>query len=425
MSLIAVLAAIAVACSSGSARQAPTPTAAAPSTTAAPAPTATATADPLGPPVADGQRALAHVRELAVTIGPRVAGTETEIEARDTIRSTLAGYGYDVTVQDFPFDASAFLPARVDAGGQAMQGFALSGSGGGKATGPLVVAGIGRPEDFPPGGARGAVALIKRGELTFSDKVANAIAAGAAGVVIYNSEAGNLQGDLSQAVTIPVVGISGTAGDNLASRATAGVLTATVTVSPPQGTAYNVIAKPKGVTQCATITGGHYDSVPATGGADDNAAGTAAVLETARVAAAMRLAGANCFVLFGAEEFGLLGSKAYGASLGAADVSALKAMLNLDVVGLPEGLVLLGTPSVVETARLAAQKLGLNATTGQMPDGAGSDYLSFQDAGVPAVMFYRDDNSIHTPTDAIDRISAQSLQEDVRVAIATLQALNP
>lgn len=358
-----------------------------------------------------------------MTIGPRVAGTETEIQARDYIRSTLASYGYDVTVQDFPFDPSAFLPARVDAGGTAVQGFALSGSGEGKATGPLVVAGIGRPEDFPAGGARGAVALIKRGELTFSDKVANAIAAGAAGVVIYNNETGNLQGDLSQAVTIPVAGISGTAGDNLASRATAG--TATVTVSRTQGTAYNVIAKPKGVTQCATITGGHYDSVPATGGADDDASGTAAVLETARVAASMRLAGANCFALFGAEEFGLLGSKAYVASLSAADVSAFKAMVNLDVIGLPEGLVLLGTPATVETARLAAQKLGVGATAGALPEGAGSDHLSFQDAGVPAVMFYRDDSAIHTPTDAIDRISAPTLQEDVRVAIATLQALNP
>ena len=82
-------------------------------------------------------------------------------------------------------------------------------------------------------------------------------------------------------------------------------------MSPPKGTAYNVIAKPKGAASCDTVSGGHYDSVPVTGGADDNAAGTASVLELARVVAAMKLTARHCFALFSAEEFGLFGSKAY------------------------------------------------------------------------------------------------------------------
>jgi aminopeptidase YwaD len=55
----------------------------------------------------DGQRAYDHVKKLSVDIGPRVAGTPSEITARDYIRQTLESYGYDVTVQDFGFDASA------------------------------------------------------------------------------------------------------------------------------------------------------------------------------------------------------------------------------------------------------------------------------------------------------------------------------
>jgi aminopeptidase YwaD len=366
---------------------------------------------------------LEHVRKLSVEIGPRVAGTPSEMTARDYIEATLRGYGYDVTAEPFPFDASAYLPARVDVGATAIPGFAFSGSGAGSASGPLIVAGIGRPEEFPAGGAKGAIALIERGDLTFSQKVGNAIAADAAGVIVYNNESGGLSGDLSGSVTVPVVGISQAAGQDLASRAAAGAVTATVSVTPPRGTAYNVVAKPLGVRQCTTITGGHYDSVAVTGGADDNASGSAAVLETARVIAARKEEGENCFALFSGEEFGLLGSKAYVASLSADDVRALRAMLNLDVVGLPAELTLLGTPDLVDTARLAGQALGITGKAGTLPPGAASDHVSFIDADVPSVMFYRDDPAIHTPTDEISRINASSLRDDVRIAVATLERI--
>src|SRR5207249_3466983 len=139
----------------------------------------------------------------------------------------------------------------------------------------------------------------------------NAIAAGATGVIVYNNDNGGLIGDLSDRVAIPVVGITKVAGEDLRTRVEVGAVVATITVSPPKGTAYNVIAKPKGTSNCVTITGGHYDSVPVTGGADDNASGAASVLESARVTAARRIPGDNCFVLFSAEEFGLFGSRAF------------------------------------------------------------------------------------------------------------------
>jgi Zn-dependent M28 family amino/carboxypeptidase len=363
------------------------------------------------------------VRKLSVEIGSRVAGTPSEVTARDYIEATLRSYGYDVTAEPFPFDASAFLPARVDVGATAVPGFAFTGSGAGSASGPLITAGIGQPEEFPAGGAQGAIALIERGDLTFSQKVGNAIAAGAAGVIVYNNESGGLRADLSGSVAIPVVGISQAAGQDLVSRATAGPVTATVSVTPPRGTGYNVIAKPHGVTQCATITGGHYDSVAVTGGADDNASGSAAVLETARVIAARQEQGANCFALFSGEEFGLLGSKAYVASLTAEDARALRAMLNIDVVGLPGELTLLGTPDTVDTARLAGQSVGVPGTAGQLPAGTASDHVSFIGADIPSVMFYRDDPAIHTPMDEISRIDAGSLRDDVRIAVATLERI--
>lgn len=357
-------------------------------------------------------------------IGPRVAGTAGETRARDYIRATLEGYGYDVSLQQFGFDASAFRPARVDAGTAAIPAYAFKGSGSGAVSGPLVAAGIGKPEEFTPR-ARGAIVLIERGELTFSQKVGNAIAAGATAAIIFNNTPGNLLKEITGGdASFPVVGITEDAGAELRQRAGATALQATVTVSPPQGTGYNVVARPRGAPTCATVTGGHYDSVPVTGGADDNASGTAAVLEVARVAAAGRLPGANCFVLFSAEEFGLFGSKSFVRELDDTGRNALRAMINLDVVGLDEGLTLIGSPDLIDTARIAAEKLAVDATASTLPQGLGSDHLSFENAGIPVVMLYRDDTAIHTPTDALGRISPASLRDAVRVAVATLQALN-
>ncbi len=78
----------------------------------------------------------------------------------------------------------------------------------------LVVSGLGKPGDFTSA-VKGKFALISRGEIAFGDKVKNAIAAGAAGVVVYNNEPGLLQGALTQdgsIVAIPVVMVEQTSG---------------------------------------------------------------------------------------------------------------------------------------------------------------------------------------------------------------------
>jgi Zn-dependent M28 family amino/carboxypeptidase len=419
MAVVAFALIVAAACRSGdTASTTPSPSTAA----ATPIVAASPTPDPILDPDPDGERALETVRELSVDIGPRVAGTDGEQKTVDYLRGELERYGYDVTVAPFAFDASAFLPARVDAGGTAYPGYAFNGSAEGVAKGPLVFAGTGRPDEFAAGGVNGAIALIERGELTFQEKVDNAAAAGASGVIVFNSEAGALLAEGKS--ELPVIGVRQADGETLRDAVAASPVEATITVSPRRGTAYNVIAKPRGVDTCETVSGGHHDSVAVTGGADDNASGTAAVLELARVVAANDKEGANCFVLFGAEEFGLFGSKAYVEALGDAGRNAVEAMINLDVVGTDEGLVLIGSDDMVDTARIAGEDIGVETERGQVPNGAGSDHQSFINAGIPAVFFYRNDDQIHTPVDAINRIDAGALEETVRIAYATLLAIN-
>lgn len=72
----------------------------------------------------------------------------------------------------------------------------------------------------------------------------------------------------------------------------------------------NIVALPREESRPCTLVCAHYDSVPGSPGADDNASGVAVMLACARHVAASRVAYAHVgFVAFNAEEDGLLGSR--------------------------------------------------------------------------------------------------------------------
>jgi Zn-dependent M28 family amino/carboxypeptidase len=80
------------------------------------------------------------------------------------------------------------------------------------------------------------------------------------------------------------------------------------------------------------LIGAHYDAVPGTPGADDNATGVAVLLELARALAKVSLKYPVRLVAFDLEEFGLLGSTAYANHL-KAQRQPLKLMLSLEMLG--------------------------------------------------------------------------------------------
>jgi hypothetical protein len=80
------------------------------------------------------------------------------------------------------------------------------------------------------------------------------------------------------------------------------------------------------------LVGAHYDAVPGTPGADDNASGVAALLELARYASAHPPMRPLWCVAFDMEEYGLLGSRAYGQTLKAQGQS-IRLMLSLEMLG--------------------------------------------------------------------------------------------
>jgi len=398
--------------------------------TAPPAPAAP-TATPAPPPVPDGERILEHVRRLAEEIGARPAGTEREQAAIDYISAQLQAFGYEVVVQEFGIGSQVSRESALAVRGAGVSPrtvptvpFEFSGSA--KVQAPLVPAGKGTPAEFPAD-ARGAVALIERGGLLFRDIVANATAAGATGAIIFNNEQGTFFGTLQREASIPVVSVSQREGESLRDILSNGPLEAELKVNTiSASTARNVIARPPGGS-CETVSGGHYDSVPQAPGASDNASGTAAVIEIAGIIARSGNMGGNCFVLFGAEELGLIGSKAYVSSLSAPDRGRIKAMLNFDMVGVGDtGWLLIGSADLQQRASRIAGSLGIaGARAGQLPSNTSSDHASFLSAGIPSLMVHRtDDPLLHTPQDVFDRVRPELLEEAARLGVALLESLS-
>jgi Zn-dependent M28 family amino/carboxypeptidase len=80
------------------------------------------------------------------------------------------------------------------------------------------------------------------------------------------------------------------------------------------------------------LIGAHYDAVPGTSGADDNATGVAVLLELAAAFAESPLKYPLQLVAFDLEEYGLLGSTAYAAKL-KQNKQKLRLMLSLEMLG--------------------------------------------------------------------------------------------
>jgi len=420
------------ACTSG-AKQPPTPTVA-PTPTATPAATSTPHGSGgLGPAKFDPTRAFAHVEALADGVGSRAAGSDEERAAAEYLRDQLQGFGYEAELQPFSFDVfsdagSSLQVTAPRSSRPAVYPFKLSANG--IAEGQLVDAGIGRPGDFPAD-TPGKIALIKRGILYFSDKAANAAEAGAAAAVIYNDKPGLFGGELSEPSTIPVLGISQEDGEALLAMLKEGAVSARLEVRTQSGprNSQNVVARPPD-GECRVIAGGHYDSVPAGPGANDNASGTATALEIARVLAADGEFDDACFVLFGAEEVGLVGSAAFVDSLTAAEEEKLEGVLNFDMVGTGAQWFLAGPSGLSDLAEKEADERGLKSTVStSSPEQLGSDHASFLNASIPAIFIHSytrtlaDDPHYHTAEDKPKYVQATLMAEAGEIGLGMIESM--
>jgi len=276
--------------------------------------------------------------------GTRVSGTAGYDQSVDYVVGRLEAAGYQVTVQPFQFQTFIVLspsilqvvaPVSMDVPNNIM-----SYSGSGDVTAAVTnVPNLGcNAADFA-GFPVGTIALISRGACTFALKAANADAAGAVGVIIYNNIPGPLNGTLGNGFTldIGVTGITQVDGQQLVALVPAG-LTVRLKTDTFRGiaTTSNVLAESvDGDPNNVVMAGAHLDSVNAGPGIQDNGSGSAAILEVAEQMAKVQPSNKLRFAWWGAEEASLVGSTYYVNNLTAEELEKITLYLNFDMIGSP------------------------------------------------------------------------------------------
>ena len=182
------------------------------------------------------------------------------------------------------------------------------------------------------------------------------------------------------------------------------------------------------------VIGAHYDHLgrggkhPGKGenqihnGADDNASGTAGVLELARVLAGERgdLKRGVLFAAFAGEELGLLGSRYYTRHP-TFPLERTVAMLNLDMIGrLREGKLFVGGVGTSPIFQSKLEALAVDedlALTFSFSGHGSSDHTSFTMEGVASLFFFTGlHRDYHKPSDDWEQINASGAERVLKLA---------
>ena len=253
---------------------------------------------------------------------------------------------------------------------------------------------------------------------------------GANALIVYNSgiddDALSFDGkSKSEVLEIPVIYLNKKISEEYLSDKAANLnVEMNVQIGTKQRTGHNVVGFIDNNAANTIVIGGHYDhlgygqdhnslwtgSPQIHNGADDNASGTAAVIELARILKDAKLKNNNyLFACFSGEELGLYGSKSFVSH---PDISALNLnyMINMDMVGRlndstrkitiggfgtsPEWGKILSTNTKEFTAVFDSSGIGP------------SDHTSFYLKDIPVLFFFTGTHAdYHKPSDDVDKIN--------------------
>jgi S1-C subfamily serine protease len=201
-----------------------------------------------------------------------------------------------------------------------------------------------------------------------------------------------------------------------------------IEIETTRATVNNVLAWLPGQTDEYVIIGAHYDHLGRGNfdslapsqigqihpGADDNASGTAGVLELARLLAPQRgqLKRSILFMNFSGEELGLLGSAAWVKNP-TRPLDKAVAMINMDMIGrIKDDKVYIGgvgTGSTFKSILEQAQKESPFKIEYSAGGYSSSDHTSFVTKKIPVLFFFSGLHSdYHKPSDTWDKINAPS-----------------
>ena len=344
----------------------------------------------------DADSAYHFMEKLVKEIGNRESGTDSERRAAQKIKAWFEEFGLsNIEVEEFEIQTSRILKEEASL----PDGTRLECSA------------VGNSLSTPPEGVEGEVAIL---ESTSSEALKNIkdkivalsivlykkdflkVVKAEPLALIYLSKAAlaptiyrSIRAEYTEKQNIPAVAM---AHDDVLNVLKGPKRLKIVTeLEKVTAKSQNVLGEVSGTLEDEEIlVGGHYDTVRTVMGAHDNAAGTAVMLELARIFANEKLNRTLRLAAFGSEEIGLRGS--YSHAEKPENIKNLKFFLDLDVHGILLGTLdanVLGPKDLKMLLRFTAKELGipLKITT-ELIQG-GSDHMPLALYGVPSVMLAR------------------------------------
>lgn len=414
----------------------------------------------------DTQNVMEHLEKLQSIAesnnGNRAAGTTGHELSANYVAQQLLAAGYKINLEPFSFMKFTKISASLSSYEETKDFVVMNYSGSGSVTSTLTAIdlqlGAGNTstsgceaEDFATLPA-GSIALIQRGTCPFQQKVENAQAAGAAGVIMFNQgdttdRESIFSGTLSEgsAVKIPVFATSYQFATALLEQPELALEMSAQTLVEKK-ISYNVIAETKsGNPDNVVMIGAHLDSVPEGPGINDNGSGSAAILEVALSMKDAKTVNKVRFAWFSAEELGLVGSTRYVEALTDAEKAKIALYINVDMVGSPNFMMSVfdgdgskfgqkgpeGSAAIEHKFTAFFKTLGVETVESEL--NGRSDYAAFSAAGIAvggiftgaegvkteeqAALFGGKageayDSCYHKACDSIDNISTEAIEKN-------------
>ena len=274
---------------------------------------------------------------------------------------------------------------------------------------------------------------------------------GATALVVYNS--GSIDDAItfekknkSETVSIPVIYLSKVAKDKyLKDASTIYDVKLKVELAPGVRTGHNVVGYIDNGAPATIVIGAHYDHLgygedgnglsrtkekQIYNGADDNASGTAALIEIAKQLKKSKAKNNNyLLVAFSGEELGLFGSK-YFADHPGIDISLVNYMINMDMVGRMNDsskVVTIGgfgTSPAWNEAIYAQKKVPFSIKIDSSGVGP-SDHTSFYRKNIPVLFFFTGlHHDYHKHSDDADKINYTGQLYIVKYIVSLVEGLN-
>lgn len=354
----------------------------------------------------------------------RVSGSSEEFKCANILKETVESFGGNASIWSFEVSGYKINHASLSANGKTYEVSGVKGSGNANITAPFYY--METTLDTDKYELKGKIVLING--IVNVPIYKKLLKYGAVGFISYSGDIIDLpeNTDLENKELRDVLRNKGIIPGVHMRTATAMALIkdnpkeVTLELSQEEFklTSHNVISEIKGYMYpdeviCVTA---HYDSVEFSKGAYDNGAGSVLIMKLYEFFTKYTPKRTLRFIWCGSEERGLLGSKAYVASLSDEELEKIIFNINVDVAGTILGIEyanIMAENALVDYVEYISNEISFPIVVRQ--DIYSSDSIPFSDKGIPAINLMRFGRPgaahIHDRHDTMSFISKWSLEK--------------